>query len=109
MRRVATYLNVVPPCKKQRRHLMMSFMILAACVATPAGSQEQTDAKDTAADDIVAAQVREQGYPCEEPTSAERDQGSDGAQGESWILRCTNASYRVELVPDMAARVQKID
>ena len=95
MRRVATYLNVVPPCKKQRRHLMMSFMMFAA--------------NQTAADDIVAAQVREQGYPCEEPTSAERDQGSDGAQGESWILRCTNASYRVELVPDMAARVQKID
>ncbi len=57
--------------------------------------------------EIIAAQIRDQGYPCAKALSAERDgERSDDAV---WILKCENAKYRVKLVPDMAAHVERLD
>ena len=51
--------------------------------------------------DIIAAQIRSQGYACNFPQRAERDVAV-------WMLRCQNASYRVTLIPNLAARVEKV-
>jgi hypothetical protein len=67
----------------------------------------QTNAGDNAAADIVATQVRDQGYQCDEPTSATEDQEPEG--DAVWTLKCANATYRVRLVPDMAAAIERID
>jgi hypothetical protein len=57
--------------------------------------------------EIIAAQIRDQGYACDKALSAERDgERSDDAV---WILKCQNATYRVRLVPDMAAHVERLD
>jgi len=57
--------------------------------------------------EIIAAQIREQGYACEKAISAKRDgERSDDAV---WILKCQNATYRVRLVPDMAAHVERLE
>jgi hypothetical protein len=57
--------------------------------------------------EIIAAQIRDQGYACEKAISAKRDgERSDDAV---WILKCQNATYRVRLVPDMAAHVERLD
>jgi len=56
---------------------------------------------------IVATQVRDQGYACDEPTSATEDRESDG--DAVWTLTCSNATYRVRLVPDMAAAIEKVN
>ena len=56
--------------------------------------------------EIIAGQ-RDQGYSCDKALSAERDgERSDDAV---WILKCQNATYRVRLVPDMAAHVERLD
>jgi hypothetical protein len=58
--------------------------------------------------DIVASQIRSQGYACDSPQSAERDMAASKAHEVAWILDCQNASYRVILVPSMSAKVDKV-
>jgi hypothetical protein len=58
--------------------------------------------------DLLAAQIRDQGYRCATPLSATKDLKRSRADEAVWVLRCTNASYRLRLVPDMAARVQRL-
>jgi hypothetical protein len=58
---------------------------------------------------IVAAQIRSQGYACTDPVSAIRDRQASRPNVTVWLLRCRNASYRVQLVPDMAAQVTQLE
>ncbi len=55
-----------------------------------------------------AAQIRVQGYACDQLQSAERDVAASTANEVVWMLRCQNASYRVTLIPNMAAKVEKV-
>ena len=57
--------------------------------------------------EIIAAQIRKQGYDCVNPTSAVRA-GETPLDDTRWILHCEGASYRVTLVPDLAAMVEKL-
>ena len=63
---------------------------------------------DTAAQ-IVAAQIRSQGYACTAPVAAVRDQAESRPNVTVWVLSCANARYRVRLVPDMAAQVTQLE
>ena len=57
--------------------------------------------------EIIAEQIHDQGYSCDKALSAERvEERSDDAV---WILKCEKARYRVRLVPDMAAHVERLD
>ncbi|HET6322031.1 MAG TPA: hypothetical protein VFF87_08270 [Hyphomicrobium sp.] len=58
--------------------------------------------------DIIAVQIRKQGYECKEPARAERDQSASRADLPVWILTCENAKYRVRLVGNMADHVEKL-
>ena len=64
-------------------------------------------AQQTPADGI-SAQIRAQGYRCDMPVSAERDPALSRPDEAVWILKCQNATYRVRLIPDMAARVEQL-
>jgi len=57
---------------------------------------------------IISDQIRRQGYACDEPRQAERDREASRPNLTVWILRCGNATYRVTLIPDMAARVERL-
>jgi hypothetical protein len=57
----------------------------------------------------LAAQLRLQGHRCDEPVMAQRDAQLSKPDETVWNLRCGNASYRMRLTPDMAARVEKLD
>ena len=57
--------------------------------------------------EVVAVQIRKQGFECKNPQSAERDQSAEPDQNV-WILTCENARYRVNLIPRMAAKVKKL-
>ena len=84
---------------------IVSFMITTA----PAMAQTAPGTTEDAAADIVATQIRAQGHACQEPSSAKRDQAASKPDQAAWILTCANATYRVRLVPDMAAQVEQID
>jgi hypothetical protein len=54
---------------------------------------------------IIAVHVRQQGYACNEPRRAERNVQASKPNEAVWLLVCENATYRVTLVPNMAARI----
>ena len=58
--------------------------------------------------DIIAAQIRSQGYAGNSTQSAERDAEASAANQAVWMLSCQNASYRVTLIPNLAAKVEKV-
>ena len=59
--------------------------------------------------EIIAAQIRMQGFACDKPVSAERDRAASRPNETVWLLKCEDHSYRVRLVPDMAADVRPLD
>jgi hypothetical protein len=77
----------------------------AACIfAVPASLAAQESPKE-----IIAAHIRSQGYECDAPQSAKRDLRASRPGEAVWLLKCADASYRVRLIPDMAAVVERTD
>src|SRR5215467_10681032 len=76
------------------------FGLLIAMLCSPSS---QTPADD------VAAQVRAQGYRCDQPITAKRDVRLSMPDSAVWILKCNKVTFRVRLDPDMAARVKKLN
>jgi hypothetical protein len=70
-----------------------------------AGLAQSGSAQETSKE-LLAIQLRAQGYPCDVPASATRDKKHSGPVVSVWVLRCEHNSYRMRLAPDMAARVQ---
>ena len=67
-----------------------------------ATARAQTPAGD------IAAQVRSQGYACDDPVTAKRNIRLSKPDEAVWVLNCRNATYGVRLDPNMAARVVKL-
>jgi hypothetical protein len=55
--------------------------------------------------DELAAQVRIQGFACDEAQGAVRDSKRSRPDYAVWVLKCSNAAYRVSRAPDMAAKI----
>jgi hypothetical protein len=72
----------------------------AAIAAGPSGGDTQN---------ILAAQLRDQGYTCDQPQSAERDVQASTPDEAVWVVQCENDKYRMRLVPDMAAKVERLN
>lgn len=58
--------------------------------------------------EIIAVQLRRQGYECKNPSKAERERKESKPDENVWVLTCENARYRVQLVPNMAAKVEQL-
>lgn len=59
--------------------------------------------------DVIAVQLRKQGYECVKPKSATRDNPDSKPDEAVWLLECENAKYKVRLIPKQAAEVQRVD
>lgn len=57
---------------------------------------------------ILAGQVRQQGHLCDKAVAARHDPALSRPDEPAWILVCSNATYRVRLRADMAAKVEPI-
>ena len=55
---------------------------------------------------MLAVQIRSQGYSCDKALGAVRDAKRSKPDYEVWVLRCSNANYRVSRWPDLAAKVE---
>ena len=58
--------------------------------------------------DVLAAQIRLQGYACDKSLGAVRDRKRSKPDHAVWVLKCSNATYRVSRFPDMAAKVEPL-
>jgi hypothetical protein len=86
-----------------RAGLALPFIIISgSLVGTVSSSHSQTSADD------IAAQIRGQGYQCDQPVSARRNVELSKADSAVWTLECGNATYRVRLDPDMTAHVVRL-
>jgi hypothetical protein len=65
-------------------------------------------ADDEVPPDIIAVQIRKQGYTCTNPQRAKRDPQVSKPDEPVWILTCDNATYRVRLVGNMADNIEKL-
>lgn len=91
--------------KKISVHLLLSGAALGLA-ATPIAAQKEfvEDPKD-----IVAVQIRKQGFTCVNPESATQDKEQFKPDEPVWILKCDGVAYRVRMMPDQAAKVEKLD
>jgi hypothetical protein len=80
--------------------LVLTLGTAGACAITAAAQQTPKEE--------LAAQIRDQGYQCDDPQSAERDEKASRPDEAVWILTCEGATYRVRLDPDMAAKVERL-
>lgn len=58
--------------------------------------------------DVLAAQIRMQGVACDRPLSAVRDARRSRPDYAVWVLKCSNAIYRISRAPDMAAKIEQL-
>jgi hypothetical protein len=54
----------------------------------------------------LAAQVRIQGFACDKAQGAIRDKKRSRPDYAVWVLKCSNAVYRVGRAPDLAAKIE---
>ncbi|HZT48278.1 MAG TPA: hypothetical protein VFA64_09915 [Hyphomicrobiaceae bacterium] len=89
------------------RYVHVLPLIAGASFATGA-VPSAAEQRETAAD-IIAAHIRTQGYACDKALGAVRIRRASRPDQAVWTLRCSNASYRVRLIPNMAAQVEKLE
>jgi|SRR6476620_587769 len=83
------------------------FVIALLIAALGAGAECASAQEDPT--NIIADQIRAQGYKCDSPQSVQRDPQASRPDEAVWILQCESGSYQVRLVPDMAAKVEQIN
>ena len=91
-----------------QRTLMLRFIGFAFGVLLVSGLTRSVAQAEETVQNMLAAQLRTQGYACDKALGATRDAKLSKPDDEAWILRCSNATYRVRRVPDLAARVEVI-
>ena len=64
--------------------------------------------KAQTATSVLAAQIRSQGYTCDEPQKATRDVKLSKPDYDVWVLTCKNATYRIGRYPDLAEKIEKL-
>lgn len=85
----------------------LSMSMLAAFVILFAGASAQAQpAKAEKPQDELAAQVRIQGFACDRAQGAIRDKKRSRPDYAVWVLKCSNATYRVSRAPDMLAKIE---
>lgn len=84
---------------------VLQFPLASVIIPSMAVAEEAEESSK----EIIAVQIRRQGYTCDNPESARPDPEYSRSDEEAWILKCQNATYRVRLVPDMAAKVERIE
>jgi hypothetical protein len=88
-------------------------MLLAAVAVLycPSVRAQQATATSVAAEtpkEMLAAQIRMQGFTCDKPLGALRDAKRSRPDRGVWVLKCSNARYRITRAPDLAAKVEAL-
>lgn len=83
-------------------------LVVGVCLATATALTGRRCVAQEAVQDIIAAQIRTQGFPCNKPESVVKDAKRSKADHAVWVLKCDNATYRVSRAPDLAAKVKQL-
>jgi hypothetical protein len=81
--------------------------VLVICLAAITLNGRRCVAQETP-QSMLAAQIRLQGFACDQPLGATRDAKHSKPDHEVWVLKCSNATYRIGRFPDIAAKVERL-
>ncbi|MGY3551430.1 hypothetical protein ACVWZ4_006755 [Bradyrhizobium sp. USDA 4472] len=87
--------------------LSILLSMLAQIAALVPGSSLAQGAAETV-QTMLAAQIRSQGFACDKALGATQDTKRSRSDHAVWVLKCSNANYRVSRAPDMAAKVEPL-
>lgn len=87
--------------------LSLSFSLAAVAALASPPVHAQRGARLTPKQSL-AAEVRARGHACEEPLVARKDRLRSRQGHDEWVLTCSDARYRIVLVPNRAARITPI-
>jgi hypothetical protein len=82
---------------------------VALAAAGVALAQHRAPPDDESALDIVATTVRSEGYACEQPKRAHRDEATSLPDRAAWVIECANATYWVRYDNDVPAEIRQLD
>jgi hypothetical protein len=88
----------------QMRGLLL--LAAAALLLSPSADAQQTAIETPQT--MLSAQIRLQGFSCDKALGATRDRKRSQPDRAVWLLKCSNATYRVTRAPDMAAKVEPL-
>jgi hypothetical protein len=86
---------------------VLGVLVMVSAAGGPASALAQ--AAEETIQGILAAQIRTQGFACDKPLGATRDAKRSRPDYAVWVLKCSNAAYRVGRFPDVAAKVQPLE
>jgi hypothetical protein len=81
-------------------------LAIAAVLFSPQVRAQQVAAETPQT--VLSAQIRIQGFTCDKALGATRDRKRSRPDLPVWVLKCSNATYRVTRAPDMAAKVEPL-
>ena len=81
--------------------LAITVLLVSGLTGSAAQAQETVQS-------MLAAQIRTQGFACDKTLGAVKDARRSKPDRPVYILKCSNANYRVSRVPDMAAKVEVV-
>ena len=87
------------------RNMSMLAGLVILISSIPAQAQKAQVEKPDAE---LAAQVRIQGFACDKALGATRDKKRSRPDYAVWVLKCSNAVYRVSRAPDLLAKIEPI-
>ena len=88
---------------------LMIWVTLISALPEGSGTGQPRIASEEMPAESLAIQLHRQGYRCDAPVTAERDAGRSKPDEAVWVLKCANGSYRMRLVPHMAAVVEPLN
>src|SRR5262249_15233674 len=103
------WLQCIKSGNQQELTMRPSPVVLAGIVAAAAGGEIVAASAQQDPTNIVADQIRAQGYKCDSPQKATRDPQASRPDEQVWILKGESGGYRVRLIPDMGARVEELE
>ena len=92
------------------RHVPLTVLVLGLAFGTgDIALSSLAHAQQEKAAEIIAVQIRKQGYTCGKAERAERDVEASKPNVPVWILKCDNARYRVHVFGSLADKVERLD
>ena len=66
-------------------------------------------ASEESPETIISAVVRREGYVCEKPIKATKDEIDSIPEEMAWILKCKNLTYKVRLYPHYLSHIEILE
>jgi hypothetical protein len=80
-------------------HIVLANSLVTSCLADDLESVET----------IVSSVVRREGYRCDKPIYASKDEADSVPEEMAWFLKCKNATYKVKLLPHYLSEIEIIE